>query len=352
MNLQRVWRIMAKDLRLGPRSPVFLYVVIMPVVITFMLQVVLLTLLQPAPRLGVVDHGESVISSALQDLEGIRFRAVASEAELHRLVIGHDLDAGLVLAPNFDAALRGGERPDLALTFSGESRAANRLLLTFAALDQVRAVEGRPAPVTVAMRHPGGGESITMAQRLLPSVLMFVLIGIGIFNPAFMLIQERERQTLAALLVTPLTVGELLLAKATLGFGMVIAMSFLTLALNSALTSNPLALLVVIAVAAAVCVEIGLIYGSMVKDAKTLYTLVKSLNVFLVGPVIFYLFPNWPQWIAKLFPTYWIIDPIYQVSLRGVSLTEVGSELLIGLAIGGLLLVPVVLLSRRLVTAD
>ncbi|MFH1843936.1 MAG: hypothetical protein ABIF77_12090, partial [bacterium] len=71
-------------------------------------------------------------------------------------------------------------------------------------------------------------------------------LGVGIFNPAFMLIQERERRTLTALLVTPLTVSELLLAKATLGFGMVIAMSFLTLALNSALTSDPLVLLVVI----------------------------------------------------------------------------------------------------------
>jgi len=221
-------------------------------------------------------------------------------------------------------------------------------VLAFTALDQVREIEGREPPVDVVLNRPGDGEVLPIGRRLVPSVLMFVLIGVGIFFPSSMIVWEREHRTLSAILVTPVTMAEVLLSKAVLGFVMVIAMAYLTLALNGALAGGPLALLVTIAVAAIVCIEIGLIYGTLAGSAKTLYTLVKSLNVFLVGPVIFYLFPDWPQWIAKIFPTYWIIDPIYQISIRGASLVDVWTDLAVALGIGAVLVVPILRLGRRM----
>lgn len=351
MSISRILRILTKDLRMSPRSPTFLFVIIMPILITFLMKVVFVALLTPVPRLGIADLGESEVAEGLRQVDGLDLTLAESAAELRALVEHNDVDAGLVLAPNFDAAVRAGERPNLDFFVSGESKASNRVLLAFAALDQVRAVEGAAAPVEVVLEKPGGGAELPISKRLLPSILMFVLISVGIFFPAFMLVQEREHGTLDALLVTPVKMSEILLAKALLGFFMVLVMSVFTLAINQALADEPLALLVSIAVAALVCTEIGLCYGTLTRDAKTLYTLVKSLNIFFVGPVIFYIFPDWPRWIAKLFPTYWIIDPIYQVTLKGASLAEVWMELAIALAIGAVLLIPVVLLGRRMQVA-
>jgi ABC-2 type transport system permease protein len=177
---------------------------------------------------------------------------------------------------------------------------------------------------------------------------MFALLVTGIFVPGLLLVQEREHRTLDALLVTPTSIAEVLLAKAAIGFSMALVLCTVTLALNGALSAEPLALLATLAVAAIICNEIGLIYGTTAKDAKGLYNMVKTLNVFILGPLIFYFFPNWPQWIAKLFPTYWFIDPLYRIAVQGMTLADVWWELAVALGISAAMVGPIVLLGRRM----
>jgi ABC-2 type transport system permease protein len=95
-------------------------------------------------------------------------------------------------------------------------------------------------------------------------------------------------------------------------------------------------------------VEFGLIYATVAKDSRTLFTMMKTLNVFLLAPVIFYIFPDWPQWIAKMFPTYWLINPIFEIAVKNANLTEVGLELGIAIGICLLLLIPAVVLKKRM----
>jgi len=51
------------------------------------------------------------------------------------------------------------------------------------------------------------------------------------------------------------------------------------------------------------------------------------------APALFYVFPDWPRWIAYLFPTYWLIDPIVEIGQRGATLGDVWWQLAIGAAI-------------------
>jgi ABC-2 type transport system permease protein len=121
-----------------------------------------------------------------------------------------------------------------------------------------------------------------------------------------------------------------------------------TLLLNRAFGPRPLEVLAVIAVAAALTAEIGLIIGIVSKTATMLFTLIKSLGIFLFVPVIFYLFPEWPQWIAQFFPLYWIIKPIWEVSVMGQPLSTVWFEMLVALSLTIGLIPLIVLLKKRL----
>jgi ABC-2 type transport system permease protein len=125
-------------------------------------------------------------------------------------------------------------------------------------------------------------------------------------------------------------------------------MAIVTLLLNRAMGEHPGALVLALFLGALTCTEIGLIYGTASKDTNTLFTLVKTLNILLVGPVIFYLFPGWPQWIAKLFPTYWFLDPIFQVSMRGAGLADIWAKLVVASAICVVLGMVVATLGRRM----
>jgi ABC-2 type transport system permease protein len=125
-------------------------------------------------------------------------------------------------------------------------------------------------------------------------------------------------------------------------------MTGLTLLLNGIVPSSVPALAASLVTGSLVCIAIGLLYGTLARTAKSLYTMVKSLNILIAAPVIFYIFPGWPAWIARLFPTYWFIDPIYRVTQQGADLRNVGGDLLIALGTGILLALLVVPLGRRL----
>jgi ABC-2 type transport system permease protein len=140
-----------------------------------------------------------------------------------------------------------------------------------------------------------------------------------------------------------------MLAKLVLGTVLAFLMAIVTLVINRAVGSNPVDLVVVLFLAALYCGMWGLVFGAVSKDSTVLYSLIKGLGLFLFAPVIFYLFPNWPQWIAKLFPTYWIIEPIFQVSIMGARLGDVWLEIVVSIAIIIALIPLIMLLSRRMV---
>jgi ABC-2 type transport system permease protein len=260
----------------------------------------------------------------------------------------NDYDAGLVLPANFDREIRSGEKPLLELFVSGESLASNRLIIAVTTLDFVRDVEGTVPPVKVEVVDLGR-EALPLSLRLVPIIMMYALLVAGVFVPGSSLVDEKEKGTLSAVLVTPVRPSEVLLAKALLGTLLAFVMAAITLAMNRALGSRPLDLVLVLFVAAAVSATLGLVAGEFAKDSTVLFSIIKGTGWFLMAPVIFYLFPDWPQWIAKLFPMYWVIDPIWQIAVLNKSLADVWWEVLVAVGILVVLIPVVGLLSRRMV---
>ena len=349
MSLTRTLEVLKKDLQLGPRSPIFLWVLLLPLLITFVLQVTFGDLFDPEPRLGIVDRGASAITADVGDMSGIQLTLMDDVDELKRQVEANDLDAGLVLPAGFDDDVRSGARPPLEFYVGGESLASNRVILAVTTLDMIRQVEGKAHPVEVDVVSLGD-ELLPLSVRLVPFVTMYALLIAAVFLPSFSIADEREKHTLDALVVTPTRLSEVVAAKGVLGFGLAIAMAIATLWLNGALSVQAIALLVVLVIAGLLLTEIGLIYGTASKDVTGVFTLIKGTGFILLAPTIFYIFPDWPQWIAKLFPTYWVINPVYEVTINGAGLGAVWGELAIAFAVIVAMIVPLRYLIGRLET--
>ncbi len=347
MSTTRVIDIVRKDLRLGPRSPIFLWVLVLPLLITLLLQLAFGSLFDPEPRLGIVDLGDSEITTAALALEGLEVSLIDDEESLRRMVEDNDLDGGLVLPVGFDERVRSGEQPTLQFYVGGESLASDRIVLSVTTLDLVREVEGSTPPVDVQLVS-FGEEGLPISLRLVPAIVMYALVVAAVFLPSFSLADEREKGTVRALAVSPATLSEVVTAKGILGFLLAIPMAIFTLWLNGALDVDPLPLLVVLVVGGVMMVEVGLIYGTASKNVTGVFTLIKGTAVLLLGPTIFYIFPDWPQWIAKIFPTYWVINPIFEVTVDRAGLGDVIGELLIGVGVIALLVPPLIGLTRRM----
>lgn len=343
--IQRVVAILLKDFAVGPRKSFFIWALIMPFALTFLFQVAFGSLFEPKPRLGLVDLGQSELTVRVQELEGFSVSLVDGTDRLIEQVEQHDFDAGLVLQANFDQAVRAGEKPALPFYMSGESHASNRIIIAVTAIELIRQLEGSPAPVeveTIYFGEPG----LPLSIRLIPVIVFYALVMSGMWVPSASLVEEKERGTLSAMLVSPARLNEVLLAKWLMGFMFAIFLAVVTLLLNSAFGENFFDVLVVVIVAAGLTSMIGLVIGTYSRTATMLFTLIKSLGFFLFIPVVFYIFPEWPQWIARIFPLYWIISPIWEVSIMGRTLDTVWFELFIALVIT-LALVPLVGLLKK-----
>ena len=346
MSLSRVWKLFSKEFTLGPRRPFFLWAVMVPIAFTLIIQVAFGALFEPKPRLGIVDEGESAITRAFMDMEGIRLTLLEDAAELKLQVENNDLDAGLVLPSGIDQAIRTGQRPELEFYIGGQSTAPDRIMISVTAIDLVREVEGLE-PIVEIESVPLGREGLPLSLRLVPVIVFYALVMAGIWVPASSLVEEKERGTLTALLVTPVRFSEVLLAKWTLGFIFTLFIAAATLLLNRAFGPRPLDVLVVLAVAAALNAVIGVLVGLYSRTSVMMFTLIKGAGIFLFAPVIFYIFPEWHQWIAKIFPLYWVIEPIWQVSILGAPLREVTLELAVAAALTLALVLAVLKLSTE-----
>ena len=348
MTGMHAWHVLRKDLGVGPRSPIFLYAIVLPVILTLLIRVVFGSLFDPVPRLGIVDEGESQVVQNVRDVEGIQVTFPESAAALKTLVENNDLDGGLVLPAGFDGALQAGQMPNVQFFFGGQSLASNRVVMGVTMVDLIREIAGSPAPIDVETITVGEGDTVPIVSRLLPLIVLMAVLIAGALTPATSLVEEKEKRTLTALLVTPTRLSDVLIGKGALGFILAMATGVVTLALNGALGANPAALLLVLVLATLMAAEVGLMLGSFAKDTKALYTIWKSGAIVLVAPVVFFIWPNLPQWIAKIFPTYYFLSPLFEIAIRGAGLADVWIELAIGFAVCVVLLPGVYTLGRRM----
>ncbi len=347
IRFRHVFKLIKKDLRMGPRSPVFLWALIYPFVITVLVRGIFGGLFAPEPRLGILDEGGSLVASRARELVGISLTRCRDLPRLKKMVLENDLDAGLLLKKGFDRAVLSGQKPLLQFWIGGESLAANRIILAMTTLDLIRGVEGKAPPVRVVVHTTGEGGGLPLTMRLIPFIVLFSLLIAGVLVPAFGLVQEREDRTLEALLVTPVRFSEVLAAKGGVGLILGFLMGLLTLLLNGATGSHPATLCLVLFLAAFMAVEIGLLFGLSATGVKSLFTLVKTVNIIILAPVVFFIFPDWPQWIAKLFPTYWIIHPVFELAVNQGELSMIHTELVVAAAFLVCLAFPIKILSAK-----
>ena len=73
----------------------------------------------------------------------------------------------------------------------------------------------------------------------------------------------------------------------------------------------------------------GLLLGIFIKDFTTLFAVWKSGGIILFAPVVIYIFPDIPAWIGRIFPTYYIIQPVVDISQGGAGWPEIAVNVFI-----------------------
>jgi ABC-2 type transport system permease protein len=347
MSLKRIGILFRKELFQGPRGFIFIWAIIMPIVISFVLSAVFGTLTSEKPKLGVLDEGNSQLPPALESYDSIRYREFSTESAIRRAVEDGAVDVGIIIPDGFDAAVMQGDDTEITAYIWGESLAKDRTVLLVTLANMIRDMADQQAPVEIETVTLGEKEIIPWSARLLPLIMLFAVFVGGVFIPATSLIDEKEKNTLTALIVTPTSVMDVFISKGLLGFLLSMFVGIIVLAVNQALGVQPLLLIAVLALGGIMAVELGMICGALLKDVSTLFALWKSAAILLFGPAIIYMFPQIPQWIGRVFPTYYMLEPIMVISQRGANWTEIALNVFILIGIDVLIFGFFILSLRR-----
>lgn len=347
MNLKRVGILLGKELWQGPKNFIFILALVMPIVISLVISLIFGTLFSAKPRLGMVDEGGTQLVAMAEQLPSITTEEYASVVEIKQAVESGAVDVGVVLPAGFDSLVIRGEETELTTYIWGESLAKNRIILGATISNLVRELTGLEASVEIETIVLGDGVNIPWNDRLLPLIVLMAVFMGGLLLPAASVIGEKESKTLQALVITPASVGDVFLAKGIMGTILSLFMGVLILVLNRAFGTEPALLVLVLALGAIMAAEIGLICGALMKDVSTLFAVWKLGGILLFGPAIIYMFPQIPQWISRLFPTYYLLQPIIEISQGGGGWSNIATDVLILVGLDLLLIGVVVLILKR-----
>ncbi len=347
MNLKRVSILLGKELLQGPKNFILIWIIVAPVLISLIVSLVFGTLFTDKPKFGVMDKGSSKLVASAQELDSIITKTYDSVSEIKQAVESGSVDLGIVLPQDLDESIMQGSQVKVTAYVWGQSLAKERIVLRATFANLARGLAGQEALVEIESATLGGEGSIPWNDRLLPFiVLMAVFIG-GVFLPAISLIDEKQKKTLRALVITPTSVGDVFAAKGIVGVIISLAMGVVILTLNQAFTANPLLLVLVLTLGAVMASELGLICGALIKDATTLFAIWKVGGIVLFAPALVYMFPQIPEWVGKIMPTYYLVQPIIVISQQSGGWYDISTNVLILVGLDVLFLGMVVFTSRK-----
>jgi ABC-2 type transport system permease protein len=347
MSLRRVGILLGKEFRYGSKSFIFIIAIVMPLVLSLVLSLIFGNLLSEKPSLGVSDEGDSQITQMIIESDSIVGREYDSPDRLKKAVEDGAVDMGIVVPADFDNLVRQGQMTKVTAYVWGESLAKDRIVLGATITNMIRDVAGQEVPVEIVTTTLGDAESIPWDDRILPIIVLMAIIFGGIMVPATSLVEEKQKRTLTALAITPASLGEIFLSKGLVGVIISTFMGVLILVLNQAFSGQTPLLIGMLALGAVMASTFGIMLGVFAKDVTSLFATNKAIGILYYAPAFVYLFPGIPQWIGRIFPTYYIVQPVVEISQQGGTWSDVALEafVLIGLI---LLMIGIVgILARR-----
>ncbi|MEA1992971.1 MAG: ABC transporter permease [Euryarchaeota archaeon] len=317
MKFSRMFSMAKKDVVIITRETFFLYMVVIPIIMSLVLNAVLGSVGTARPSLAIYGEGELV--SILEDDPSVDVSRVSSEESLREDVLEGEYDGGLLVSPT----------PKLLI--SGESLLNERVTIGATLANAFREVSGKEETILFKTKVIGT-EEYPWKVRFVPFLTIIAALMAGMIISAS-LIEEREKKTLNAVLVTPITPLEVITAKALFGLFLGLILGILILVLNGALTGGFLLIMLFLILGTTFTVGLGLMAGVVMDNITDLITRVKIFGLILYFPAIVIMFPQIPQWLGKFFPTYYFIDPIFSITQKGVGWPDLWWKAVIMLAL-------------------
>ncbi|MGB9694712.1 MAG: ABC transporter permease [Caldisericaceae bacterium] len=352
MSIRRIIILLKKEFVIGSKSFIFVWALAVPIILTLIMSLVFGVFLARTPRLGVYVASPSQVLAEAKNTKAISTREYASVEQLKNAVSQGAVDVGVVIPENFDRDVKLGTKTGIEAFIFGQSYARNREIIVTALGNIIRGIASKEIAISVELIKIGDNYAAPLQDRIFPFIVLIAIFFGGVFIPSSSLIQEKNKKTIDALKIVPSRMTEIMLAKILLGGFVALIAGLITLALNNAFGMSPALLILSMTSGVIMATFIGALLGIYLNDFATLLSFWKIGGILLFFPAIIYIFPQIPAFIGKLFPTYYVLEPIIELSKGNTNSGSVWQNLMICFAIDLILGAAVFFQSKRLESQD
>jgi ABC-2 type transport system permease protein len=233
----------------------------------------------------VYDPGGSRLSAELKDSSQFELRKASSTQELEEwLVNSIDAQLGLVVPADFDQVLQNGGQPELQgyVTWTYRHQANG---LKSDLQGQLAQLLGQPVHINTQgnIVYPPRDLGLALGMATMTAVTLVLMMGIQLLPTLFF--EEKQTKTLEALLVSPASIGQVVIGKALAGMFYVLVTAGLVFAVNwSGVVHWELALLFALG-SGLFAVALGLTLGSFFESHNEMSAWLMLLITILIGSI-------------------------------------------------------------------
>jgi ABC-2 type transport system permease protein len=248
-----------------------------------------------------------------------------------------DVSVGIAFPEDFVAAINAGKPstvsvyvnaavpPELRRAIASEVREVGYgLQASLAGRDPALALPiVLPDEEVIVLGEDRAGHLVPMREKLRPMMAILILM-LEVLALAGLVSVEIEQQTVRALLVTPATTGDVLVAKGITGAILGVSQALVFLLLTRSFGDHWLLVTALMVLGALMMSAVGMIAGAAGKDFMSTLFLGVALITPLMIPAFAVLFPGGASLWVKILPSYGLVEAMVKVVGYGHGAGAVG----------------------------
>lgn len=283
MNI--IWTIASKDIIDALKNKVVVSMIIMLSIVLLMPKVLPLIFEQSQTVLPVYDMGDSRLVAELKNVRGISVQKLRSEQELKTALCSAVYPLiGLRLPADFDQAIATGGQVKIQGYVCWSKR--HKISELQPKLEEILS-QSLGLPVTIQIEgnivySPSGGV-LFLSLATINSVLMILMMGI--FLVPGLLFEEKEAKTMQALLVSPASIGQVVIGKALAGWFYILVTAVVIFTISWAEVIHWDMVILFVIGGGFFSVAVGLVLGSFFEKQQDITGWMAALLLLLIGAI-------------------------------------------------------------------
>ena len=333
-GLHIVWAIAWKDISEALRNKLAVALMFTAGLMVFLPKLLPLIIDPPYTSVVIYDVNESTLLLALEESDNFNVRKARSSEEVKKFIgdsgFGLGPEVGLVVPDDFDHVLEA----DGQLKLEGYINWANRNKVSNLQSEmegQISALMGKPVAIEFGDRYVYPDLTSSLTLGIMTTSSLSVVIIMGILLVPSLIFDEKRTKTIDALLVSPATIGQVVLGKVLAGWFYVLLTAAVVFLVNwTSVVHWEVAILFTIC-SGLFSIAVGLILGTFFESQQEVTGWTSAIVVILLGAVLVGMMeldiPGWIQSIIPWVPSVTLSD-LFRASFSGSpSIPQIGEKL-------------------------